>query len=68
LGDFNLEIVMCLYLKANVRSAMAERILTELAKQMHPEIEQYKAAWTYLVEASKILNFIANVGLVFSKK
>jgi hypothetical protein len=47
---------------------MAERILTELAKQMHPEIEQYKAAWTYLVEASKILNFIANVGLVFSKK
>ncbi len=39
IGDFNLEVIMCLYLKATLKSVLAERILTELSKQMHPEIE-----------------------------
>ena len=39
LGDFNLEILMCFYLKATLKSVLAERILTQLSKQMHPEVE-----------------------------
>ncbi len=64
---------MCLYLKAMLKSVLAERILTELSKQMHPEIEsarfsdlnrQMKTSWTHIVEAAKIVNFFATVGLV----
>ena len=55
---------MCFYLKATMKSVEAEQILTKLPKQMHPEPEQYKTAWSYLVEAAKIVNFIANLGLV----
>ena len=64
LGDFNLELIMCFYLKATLKSVLAERILTELSKQMHPEIEQYKTAWGHIAESAKIMNFIATVGLV----
>jgi len=39
IGDFNLEVIMAMYLKATVKSALAERILTQLATQLHPEVE-----------------------------
>lgn len=64
LGDFNIEILMCFYLKAMIKSLLAERILTSLMKQMHPEVEQFKVSWSYLVDAAKIINFISNIGLV----
>ena len=64
IGDFNIEVIMCLFLKAMVKSVLAERILGKLTKQMHPEVEQFKACWAYLVDAAKIINFIASVGLV----
>jgi len=64
IGDFNIEVIMCLFLKAMVKSVLAERILGKLTKQMHPEVEQFKTCWTYLIDAAKIINFIATVGLV----
>lgn len=39
IGDFNLEVIMGLFLKATVKHALAERILTSLSTQLHPEVE-----------------------------
>eukprot|EP00826_Nyctotherus_ovalis_P062893 TRINITY_DN917_c0_g1_i11.p1 TRINITY_DN917_c0_g1~~TRINITY_DN917_c0_g1_i11.p1 ORF type:complete len:309 (-),score=107.55 TRINITY_DN917_c0_g1_i11:351-1277(-) len=68
IGDFNIEVLMCLFLKAMVKSVLAERILGKLTKQMHPEVEQFKTCWAYLVDAAKIINFIASVGLNYLPK
>lgn len=65
IGDFNIEVLMCLFLKAMIKSVLAERILGKLTKQLHPEVEQFKTCWSYLVDAAKIINFISSVGLVF---
>lgn len=55
-----------MYLKATLKSVLAERILTQLTTQLHPEIEQYKTSWNHIVDAAKMMNFISTTGMVFS--
>jgi len=64
IADFNFELIFCFYVKALCYSVIAERIMEEFAKSLHPDITALKRAQESLIEASKICEFLSNQALL----
>lgn len=56
-------MIFCCYIKALSYSVSSERIINEFVKAIHPDFECLKKAQNNLIEASKICEFIANMGI-----